>query len=45
MIATEPRDIGSRRLFQDAYDVPALVLQDVRRFGSTVILTTYRIAG
>jgi dihydrofolate reductase len=34
-----------RRLFQDANNVPALVLQDVQRFGSTIVLTTYRIAG
>ncbi len=31
-----------RRLFQDATNVRGLVLQDVRRFGCTVVLTTYR---
>lgn len=29
-----------RRLFQDATNVRGLVLRDVRRFGSTVVLTT-----
>jgi dihydrofolate reductase len=33
-----------RRLFQDAHTVPELVLQDVQRFGSTIVLTTYGIA-
>ena len=43
---TYPVVLGhGRRLFQAANNVPALVLQDVRRFGSTVVLTTYRIAG
>jgi dihydrofolate reductase len=43
---TYPVVLGhGRRLFQDVDNVPALVLQDVQRFGSTAVLTTYRIAG
>ena len=42
---TYPVVLGQgRRLFQDAHNVPGLVLEDVQRFGSTIVLTTYRIA-
>ncbi len=42
---TYPVVLGhGRRLFQDAHDVPELVLQDVQRFGSTIVLTTYGTA-
>jgi len=42
---TYPVVLGhGRRLFRDANSVPALVVQDVPRFGSTIILTIYRVA-
>ncbi len=41
---TYPVVLGhGRRLFQDANNLPGLVLEGVRRFGSTIVQTTYRV--